>query len=269
MAVSNNIIATLNLIALLCSIPIITAGIWLASKTDNECIRWLRWPVLIVGILFLLLALTGFIGAYRNIQGLLAFYLFCNAALIIAGLILLILSFVVTRPSGEYSVAGRGYKEYRLMGYSKWLRDHITNSDNWGNIRACLASSSICRKMAQDSYSGAEFYASNMSPIQSGCCKPLSVCGYEYVNPIMWNNPNNPTGDVDCSIWNNDPNQLCYNCNSCKAGLLGSLRKEWRTANLILIIAVVGLICVYVIACSAYRNAQTVDIFRRYKRGWT
>ncbi|KAL7601449.1 tetraspanin-2 [Lactuca sativa] len=269
MAVSNNIIATLNFIALLCSIPIITAGIWLASKPDNECIRWLRWPVIIIGVLFLFLALTGFIGAYWNKQGLLAFYLFCNAALIITGLILLILAFVVTRPSGAYSVPGREYKEYRLMGYSEWLRDHITDSDNWGNIRACLASSSICTKMTQDSYTAPQFFASNISPLQSGCCKPPSVCGYQYVNPIMWVNPTNPMGDMDCPIWNNDPNQLCYNCDSCKAGLLGNLRKEWRRANTILIIAIVALISLYVIACSAYRNAQTEEIFQRYKHGWT
>ncbi|KAI3506557.1 hypothetical protein L2E82_19778 [Cichorium intybus] len=136
--------ATLNFLALICFIPIISVGIWLASKPDNECIRWLHWPVIIIGVLFLFLALTGFVGAYWNKQGLLAFYLLCNDALIITGLILLILAFVVTRPSGAYSVPGREYKEYRLMGYSSWLCDHITYSDNWENIRACLASSSIC-----------------------------------------------------------------------------------------------------------------------------
>ncbi|GJT60192.1 tetraspanin-2-like protein [Tanacetum coccineum] len=166
MAVANNIIATLNFIALLCSIPIITAGIWLASKQDNECIRWIRWPVIILGILFLLLSATGFIGAYWNKQGLLAFYLFCNAALIILGLVVLILAFVVTRPSGAYHVPGRVYEEHRLSGYSKWLRDHVTDDDAWGNIRACLGSSSVCTKMTQDSYSADQFYAKDISPLQ-------------------------------------------------------------------------------------------------------
>jgi hypothetical protein len=31
---------------------------------------------------------------------------------------------------------------------------------------------------------------------------------------------------------------------------------------------VVVLIWVYVIACSAFKNAQTEDLFRRYKQGW-
>ena len=104
--------------------------------------------------------------------------------------------------------------------------------------------------------------------LQSGCCKPPTVCGYNFVNPIIWTNPVNPTADPDCSLWSNDQNQLCYDCNACKAGLLGNLRKEWRKANVILIVAVVVLIWVYVIACSAFRNAQTEDLFNRYKQGW-
>lgn len=104
--------------------------------------------------------------------------------------------------------------------------------------------------------------------LQSGCCKPPTICGYQYVNPTVWNNPTNAIADADCSIWNNDQNQLCYNCDACKAGLLGNLRKEWRKANLVLILTVVVLIWVYLIACSAYRNAQTEQLFERYKQGW-
>ena len=105
--------------------------------------------------------------------------------------------------------------------------------------------------------------------VQSGCCKPPSVCGFQYVNPVTWVNPMNPVSDPDCAIWNNEPNQLCYNCDSCKAGLLGNVRKEWKKANVIVIIAVVVLIWVYLIACCAYKNAQTEDLFSRYKQGWT
>lgn len=82
------------------------------------------------------------------------------------------------------------------------------------------------------------------------------MCGYQYVNPITWINPTNPIGDVDCIIWNNDPNQLCYNCDSCKAGVLGNLRKEWKEANVILIVAIVALIFLYLIAFNAYKNSQ-------------
>ncbi|KAG7584412.1 hypothetical protein ISN44_As08g038720 [Arabidopsis suecica] len=118
---------------------------------------------------------------------------------------------------------------------------------------------------------GALMYLANCTrpdiSFSSGCCKPPTACGYNFVNPTLWLNPTNMAADADCYLWSNDQSQLCYNCNSCKAGLLGNLRKEWRKANLILIITVVVLIWVYVIACSAFRNAQTEDLFRKYKQG--
>ncbi|KAM7512967.1 hypothetical protein LguiB_011842 [Lonicera macranthoides] len=268
MAVSNNITSVLNFIALMCSIPIIAAGIWLASKPDNHCIHSLQWPLVLLGLLFLIVSLAGFVGAYWNKQTLLALHLVFMAILIVLFLVLLVLAFVVTRPTGAYSVPGRGFTEYRLNGFSSWLKDHVTNSGNWGKIRVCLAESQICPKLNQDYVSAEQFFAARISPIESGCCKPPTICGYQYVNPTTWINPVNPVADSDCSLWNNDPNQLCYGCDSCKAGLLGNLRKEWRKANVILIVTVVVLIWVYLIACSALRNAQTEDLFRRYKQGW-
>uniref|UniRef100_A0A2P2J6R2 Senescence-associated family protein n=1 Tax=Rhizophora mucronata TaxID=61149 RepID=A0A2P2J6R2_RHIMU len=268
MGVANNITAVLNFIAFLCSIPIIAAGIWLASKPDNECIHLFRWPVVILGFLILIVSLAGFVGAYWYKETLLAFYLCCMAILIGVLLILLVFAFVVTRNDGGYDVPGRSYKEYRLEGFSSWLRDHVVNSKNWQKISACLAESDVCAKMNQNYITADQFFMSEISPLQAGCCKPPAACGYSYVNPTQWINPTNPTADPDCYLWNNDQNRLCYNCDSCKAGLLGNLRKEWRKANIFLIVAVVVLIWVYIIACSAFRNAQTEDLFSRYKRGW-
>ncbi|XXG56266.1 hypothetical protein AAC387_Pa03g3730 [Persea americana] len=268
MAVSNNITAFLNFVALMCSIPIIVAGVWLASKQDNECIRLFRWPVVLVGVLILLVSLAGFVGAFWNRQGLLALYLFAMAALIVLLLSLLIFAFVVTRPDGSYPVYGRGYKEYRLDGFSNWLKTYVGSPANWPKIRTCLSESDVCTKLASNYLTPDQFFQDDISPLQSGCCKPPTVCGYGYVNPTVWVNPSNPGADPDCSLWSNDPSQLCYGCASCKAGLLGNLRKEWRKANVILIIALVVLIWVYLIACSAFKNAQTEDLFRRYKRGY-
>lgn len=269
MGVSNNITAFLNFLAILCSIPIISSGIWLASKSDTVCVHWIRWPIVFLGLSVLIVALTGFVGSYYNRQTLLAVYLVIMAILITVLLVLLVLAFVTTRPNGEYAVPGRAYKEYRLAGFSPWLRDHVVGNDNWGKIRACLEENkNICPKLNQEYVSADQFFSADLSPLQSGCCKPPTICGFQYVNPTQWINPVNSMADPDCMIWNNDQSQLCYNCNSCKAGLLGNLRHEWRKANIILIVSVVVLIWVYLIACSAFRNAQTEDLFRRYKQGW-
>ncbi|RID52622.1 hypothetical protein BRARA_G00074 [Brassica rapa] len=270
MALANNLTAILNLLALLCSIPITASGIWLASKPDNECVNLLRWPVVVLGVLILVVSACGFIGAYQYKETLLAVYLCCMAILIGLLLVVLIFAFVVTRPDGSYQVPGRGYKEYRLEGFSNWLRENVVGSKNWGKIRACLADSNVCPKLSQQFITADQFFSSSsITALQSGCCKPPTACGYNFVNPTLWQNPTNMAADADCYLWNNnDQSQLCYNCNSCKAGLLGNLRKDWRKANLILIITVVVLIWVYVIACSAFRNAQTEDLFRKYKQGW-
>lgn len=166
MGVSNKITALLNFIALLSSIAIIGAGIWLSSKADNQCTHYFRWPVLILGTLLLLVSLCGFVGAFWNKKGFLAFYLFCMALLIVLILILLVFAFVVTRPDGSYSVPGRGYKEYRLGGFSSWLRDHVTNSGNWGNIRRCIAESDVCVKLDQEYVTADQFFAAHISPLE-------------------------------------------------------------------------------------------------------
>lgn len=74
--------------------------------------------------------------------------------------------------------------------------------------------------------------------------------------------------DMDCLAWSNEQSQLCYNCDSCKAGLLANLKKEWRRADILLLMALVALICVYLVGCCAFRNAKTEDLFRKYKQGY-
>lgn len=124
MGVSNNITAVLNFISLLCSIPIISSGVWLASKADTACVHWLRWPVVLAGVSVLLLSLAGFVGAYWNKSSLLSM-----AALIVT-LILLVHAFVVSRPDGAASVPGHNLREYHLASFSPWLSNHITKTEN-------------------------------------------------------------------------------------------------------------------------------------------
>lgn len=175
MSLSNNITALLNFVAFMCSIPITASGIWLASKPDNECIHWLRWPVLFMGLAVMLVSLAGFVGAYWKKEGLLGVYLVCMAILIVLLLVLLVLAFVVTRPSGAYSVPGRGYSEYRLAGFSSWLQNHITDADSWRKIRPCLADSEICPKLNSEFVNADQFFAAHISPIQVNFVSPQQI----------------------------------------------------------------------------------------------
>lgn len=212
MGVSNNITATLNFIAFLASIPIIASGIWLASKPDNECIHYFRWPVVILGFLILLVSLAGFVGAYWNKQGLLAFYLICMAILIALLLILLVFAFTVTRPDGSYSVPGRAYKEYRIDGFSQWLRDHVTNSHNWGKIRSCLAGSDVCARLTQNYITSDQFFSANISPLQASLSLPLLSLSLsvQVFSVNKWINYLKTTLKLKGSIWSNILGNLLF-----------------------------------------------------------
>jgi hypothetical protein len=170
MAVSNNITACINFLVLLCTIPIAATGLWLASRHGGEdCFRLFRWPVAVLGALLLLVALAGFAGAYWNRRGLLACYLFAMAALVTLLLALLVFAFAVAHGSGAYPVLGRAYDDYRLQGYSAWLRGYVADDpQRWEGIRACVAASGTCRKLAADSsfIVPEQFYMTHLSPIE-------------------------------------------------------------------------------------------------------
>lgn len=96
--------------------------------------------------------------------------------------------------------------------------------------------------------------------MQSGCCKPPTECDFVYQNETYWSPgtglaSNNP----DCITWNNDQSQLCYECNSCKAGVLASLKKSWRKVSVINIVVLIILVIFYVIGCAAFRNNRRID----------
>lgn len=100
--------------------------------------------------------------------------------------------------------------------------------------------------------------------VQSGCCKPPTVCRGVYNNETVWIPGGDLGGDLvgtnqDCSIWSNDQERLCYQCDSCKAGVLGSLDKSWRKVSVINIVMLILLVIFYVIGYAAYRNDKRMD----------
>ncbi|KAJ1418379.1 putative tetraspanin-6-like [Sesbania bispinosa] len=90
-----------------------------------------------------------------------------------------------------------------------------------------------------------------MTPIQSGCCKPPTACNYN-VETIV-------TQDPDCYRWNNAPSLLCYDCDSCKAGVLENIRRDWHKISVLNVVVLVFLIGIYSIGCCAFRNARRAE----------
>jgi hypothetical protein len=45
-------------------------------------------------------------------------------------------------------VLGRAYEDYRLDGFSMWLRGYVSDDlGRWEKIKACLAVSDTCKKL--------------------------------------------------------------------------------------------------------------------------
>lgn len=267
MRTSNHLIGLLNFLTFLLSIPILGGGIWLSSRANNtDCMKFLQWPLIIIGVAIMVVSLAGFAGAcYRN-HFLMYLYLWAMFFIIATLIGFVIFAYAVTSKGSGQPVLNRAYLDYSLSDYSNtWLADRVAGNSYWSKISSCIRDSHVCRKMARTVNGVPEtaemFYLRKLSPIESGCCKPPTSCGYQYVNETTWVLGAGLVGsDPDCLRWNsNDQEQLCYNCNSCKAGVLASLKKSWRKVSVINVVILIILVIVYCVACAAFRHNKRID----------
>ncbi|XP_021912190.1 tetraspanin-3-like [Carica papaya] len=265
MRTSNHLIGLVNFLTFLLSIPILGGGIWLSSRANNtDCLKFLQWPLIVIGVAIMVVSLAGFAGAcYRN-TFLMWLYLFVMFFVIAALIGFIIFAYAVTDKGSGRPVMNRAYLEYRLDDYSGWLKDRVADESYWGKISSCIRDSRVCAKMGR-SFNGVPetadmFFMRRLSPIESGCCKPPTDCGFTYVNETVWTAGGGPVGtNVDCSRWGNEQELLCYQCDSCKAGVLGSLKKSWRKVSVINIVVLIILVIFYVVGCAAFRNNRRID----------
>ncbi|CAK7327439.1 unnamed protein product [Dovyalis caffra] len=190
-------------------------------------------------------------------------YLFVMFFIIAALIGFIIFAYAVTDKGSGRRVPNRAYSDYYLQDYSGWLKERVASDSYWRKIGSCIRDSKVCGKMGRTINGVPEtvdmFYNRKLSPIESGCCKPPTECGFTYQNETVWTPSGGVVYNTDCNSWNSDQEQLCYSCNSCKAGVLASLRKSWRKVSVINIIILIILVIVYVIGCAAFRNNRRID----------
>ncbi|KAG6432832.1 hypothetical protein SASPL_104420 [Salvia splendens] len=265
MAKSNNLIGFLNFLSFLLSLPIIGGGIWLSSRASStDCMKFLQWPLILIGIAVMVVSLAGIAGAcYRN-TFLMYVYLWAMFFVIAALVFFVIFAYSATERGAGRPVMNRVYLDYSLQDYSGWLADRVSSPIYWAKISDCIRASHVCRKLHR--YVGGFpespelFYLRKLTPIESGCCKPPTSCGYTYMNETFWISGGGLTGtDPDCAQWSNEQHQLCYSCGSCKAGVLASLKTSWRRVSVINVIILIILVLVYVVALAAVRHNKQLD----------
>ncbi|KAJ3699279.1 hypothetical protein LUZ61_002984 [Rhynchospora tenuis] len=268
--ISNGLIGFLNILILLFSFVVIGVGAYFSLQSNSDCEKFLQWPVIIIGLFLLVVSLFGILGSCCRVSFFLWIYLFAMFLLILAMLISTVFVFIVTNKGVGDVISGRGYKEYRLGDYSSWLQKEVGNYKTWSKIEGCLRTAKVCHGFTEKELTSAnEFYKKNLSPIQSGCCKPPTYCGYDYVNATYWDTPKTgiKSTDVDCKAWSNDQEKLCYGCNSCKAGVLATMKTKWKEIAIFNVVLIVFFVFVYTVGCCAMKNNRS-DKYKRQFYGY-
>ncbi|GJP76224.1 hypothetical protein CLOP_g6596 [Closterium sp. NIES-67] len=282
MGVAKTLTAISTALVVLLSLVLIGTGLWMTFKAGaTECVQFLRMPLLVVGGVLCVVALAGFIGAVNDITWLLFIYL---AVVFLAIWVLLgvtAFSFVVTNQSAADAVSNKAIGSWRTTDFSSWLQTLVTEQAKWAPIQACLAAGNTCAVLNQN----ITFASSTLSAIQAGCCYPPQSCPSAPLSATsrvalpanasadaaaaalasavnstgLSNLAGNSTGD--CLLYGSEVSRLCYECDTCKAGFLKTLRDQWRMVAFVCLGVSLLLLVVYIFGCCAYRSAKRREGF--------
>ncbi|KAI5079549.1 hypothetical protein GOP47_0005028 [Adiantum capillus-veneris] len=243
------------------AIPIIAMGFWLALRHHLNCIKFLEIPVLFIGFALVVVSLLGIVGVLRQKLVLVWAYLVLIFLLLLLLFAFILFAFIVTSDGGAHSVPGATFLEYNLGEYSAWLQDQVTDSLKWRSLRACVKDEQICKGLNRQYPTLFDFDNAYLSPLQSGCCKPPNSCGFTFVKPTQWVTPTSSGASSDCQFWSNSG--MCYDCNTCKAGLLETVRQDWKKVAKVCLAVFILLIVVYLVSWAAFLKGTSQSHFGR------
>ncbi|XP_011072344.1 tetraspanin-10 isoform X3 [Sesamum indicum] len=233
---STFVIRWINFLTMLLAVAVIGFGVWMGAHHDN-CRKSLTLPVIGLGAVILVVSIIGFLGALKNNSILLWIYLILLCIILVAILVFTVLA----------------YKEYQLQDYSTWFLKQLNNSHNWDHLKSCLVKSDDCNNLSKRYRTLKQFKSAKLSPIEAGCCRPPSECGYPAMNASFYDLSFHPiSSNKDCRLYKNSKAVKCYNCDSCKAGVAQYMKTEWRVVAIFNCILFVVLSMIYFVGCCAY-----------------
>ncbi|RDX88446.1 putative DEAD-box ATP-dependent RNA helicase 33 [Mucuna pruriens] len=139
------------------------------------------------------------------------------------------------------------YKEYQLQDFSSWFLKELNNSHNWEKLKVCLVKSEDCNYLSKKYKTLKQYKSAKLTPIEAGCCRPPSQCGYPAVNASYYDLTFHPVSpNNDCKRYKNSRAIKCYDCDSCKAGVAQYMKIEWRVVaifNVVLFVFLREAVC--------------------------
>ncbi|KAF3792035.1 Tetraspanin-8 [Nymphaea thermarum] len=269
---SNSLLGILNFMTLVASLGLLVLVVWLGANSTSSCERVFHRPAIVIAVFLVVASIAGVLGSCCRVTALLWLYLAVAFLLIVATIGLTAWVFLVTNEAAGRVVSGQGYGHYRLGDYSHWLQRRVEDEANWGKIRVCLMEAQVCdildgalmlKNLNGELSGGPPPPPRSLSPIQVGCCHPPPDCGISGDLLVAQSSMKN-SSDGDCSVWNGKEDKLCYDCRTCKAGVLENVRHNWRNLAIANVVVIVFLVVVYSIGCCAFRNNRNDS--RRYWR---
>ncbi|OIW19692.1 hypothetical protein TanjilG_18502 [Lupinus angustifolius] len=256
---SNTLVSALNILSLLIGLAAIATSIHIHvhEGAATDCQKVLQYPLFIGGIFVVIVSTLAIIGSIWRVNVALYMYLFVTFLLIVWLVFFTFFALIVSNKNVGRNVYGKGNGEYRVNDFSHWLQRYVVNDKNWDEIKSCLMDGHVCQNLALNGgHNNDALIFKHLSTTQSGCCKPPAYCGYTMKNATYWEVPKTgaPTNNSDCTIWNNKQDKLCYDCNSCKGGVLANIRNQWKHLTIFNACVLVLVTTIYVLGCFAIRN---------------
>ncbi|XP_076921260.1 tetraspanin-10-like isoform X2 [Bidens hawaiensis] len=256
---STFVIRWVNFLFMLVGVVVIGFGVWMRSHHDG-CYKFLTIPVTTLGFLIFIISVIGFLGALKNNSILLWMYLVMLFLVLVGILVFTVLVFIVTNNASGHNAAGLRYKEYELQDYGSWFIKKLNDTRNWKHLQSCFVKTAVCNSLPKRYKTLKQYRLAELTPIEAGCCRPPSQCGYPAVNASYYDLSFHPvSGNKDCKLYKNSKLIKCYNCDSCKAGVAQYIKTEWRVVAIFNVILFVILLMIYFVGCCARRNAARMN----------
>ncbi|CAI5481129.1 unnamed protein product [Closterium sp. Yama58-4] len=171
-----------------------------------------------------------------------------------------IFSFTVSEPGHGTPVNGLEFQQYYLDSYSKWMQSTLRNAATWDRVQACMVDAAYCQQLNLRYPDLSQYHAAQLSPTESGCCRPPIECGYRQMTATIFMQEGPPHSDnPDCTKYSAVNSTMCFACDSCRAGVAEYVKSEWMKVAYLLLAFTIILMSICVFGCCATYHVEVEE----------